>query len=986
MRPLILTALPIIFTACSDASLKTFNADPTATINSHSDGDEILEKESYVLFGKVGDSDHAATDLTVNWYVDSDAACEDLTPEDDGYTSCEVTLGTGAMNILLEVSDPKNASGNDSVAITVNPSTPPDVNLISPYDGDRYRAEEPIEFRGYVMDEEEGIELEVWIESDIQGLLDITPALDADGDFSTYSTLIEGDHVITLSAQDSSGKVGEDSHLIEVLPANGAPSIDAVEITPDPATAEDALTCTYTGFSDPDGDEDASSYEWFINGETVGTGATLSSGYVRGDEVTCTVTPSDGDVDGDSLSDAIIIDNSQPSIDTVEITPAPATISDILTCTYTGFADADSDDDASSYAWTINGVDAGDSDTLEGGYVGGDEVTCTVTPSDGTDDGDPLSDTIIIDNTGPEVTSVEITPDSDITTSTTLSCNATATDPDGGTPSISYAWDIDGTSGGTGDSLDLSGTSAVSGQTVTCTATARDDAGDTALGTDSVLIENSAPAIDSITLSPTEVYTNDTITATVLSSDPEGDAVSLTYAWYVNSSLVSETGSTLDGVSYFDKHDEVDLVVTPSDGTETGDSMTSETITVLNTAPTAPEVEIVLGAGDHDGDGYFSVDDGGTDCNDEDASVHPRAGDTHGDGEDTDCDGIDCEAGYSDDGIYFTICTEETTQAEAHARCIDAGYDGLTVIHNAEQQTTVTALAEAISSSDDKELWLGITDAEEEGLWTDRTGLIPYTNWWPGQPAGATRENCAISPAYASYEWHDVACSRTHWISCSATVSFESAVSLTCSIDEESTDADGDPVTYDFAWDVDGESYTDTETTIWDDDTIPSDALGDDETWTCTVTPDDGEDNGDPGSDSYTTEDDGCWEASYDGSTYTFCTEPLTRVAAEADCADRDMDLVKITSDGENDFVYTQSVDVGHWGHPGPWIGLQDEDLDGTFEWNDGLSMTYTDWCPSHPISPGSRAYVHMEIASSDYPCWAANGSSSSAELQYVCE
>jgi hypothetical protein len=366
--------------------------------------------------------------------------------------------------------------------------------------------------------------------------------------------------------------------------------------------------------------------------------------------------------------------------------------------------------------------------------------------------------------------------------------------------------------------------------------------------------------------------------------------------------------------------------------------------------------------------------------------VHPRAGDTHGDGEDTDCDGIDCEAGYSDDGIYFTICTEETTQAEAHARCIDAGYDGLTVIHNAEQQTTVTALAEAISSSDDKELWLGITDAEEEGLWTDRTGLIPYTNWWPGQPAGATRENCAISPAYASYEWHDVACSRTHWISCSATVSFESAVSLTCSIDEESTDADGDPVTYDFAWDVDGESYTDTETTIWDDDTIPSDALGDDETWTCTVTPDDGEDNGDPGSDSYYIEDDGCWEASYDGSTYTFCTEPLTRVAAEADCADRDMDLVKITSDGENDFVYTQSVDVGDWGHPGPWIGLQDEDLDGTFEWNDGLAMTYTDWCPSHPISPGSRAYVHMEIASSDYPCWAANGSSSSAELQYVCE
>ena len=593
MRLLCLVSLSVCLAACSDASLKTFNADPTATINSHSDGDEILEKESYVLFGKVGDSDHAATDLTVNWYVDSDAACEDLTPEDDGYTSCEVTLGTGAINILLEVSDPKNASGNDSVAITVKPSTPPDVNLISPYDGDRYRAEEPIEFRGYVMDEEEGIELEVWLESDIQGLLDITPALDADGDFSTYSTLIEGDHVITLSAQDSSGKVGEDSHLIEVLPANGAPSIESVEITPDPATAEDALTCTYTGYSDPDGDEDASSYAWTINGDDAGTGDSLSSGYVRGDEVTCTVTPSDGDVDGDPLSDTIIIDNSQPAIESVEITPDPATLSDILTCTYTGFSDADSDEDASSYAWTINGVDAGDGDTLEGGYVGGDEVICTVTPNDGTDDGDPLSDTIIIDNTGPEVTSVEITPDSGITTSTALTCNATATDADGESPTITYAWDIDGTSAGTGDELDLSGTGAVSGQTVTCTATATDDAGETALGTDSVLIENSPPAVDSITLSPTEVYTNDTITATVSSSDAEGDAVSLTLDWYVNGSLVaSGSGTTLSGVSYFDKHDEVYVVVTPDDGTETGDSMTSTTITVLNTPPTAPEVSI----------------------------------------------------------------------------------------------------------------------------------------------------------------------------------------------------------------------------------------------------------------------------------------------------------------------------------------------------------------------------------------------------------
>ena len=67
---------------------------------------------------------------------------------------------------------------------------------------------------------------------------------------------------------------------------------------------------------------------------------------------------------------------------------------------------------------------------------------------------------------------------------------------------------------------------------------------------------------------------------------------------------------------------------------------------------------------------------------------------------------------------------------------------------------------------------------------------------------------------------------------------------LVCTIDEESTDADGDTVSYTFDWDVDGESYTDTGTTTHDGDTVPLDALGSDETWTCEVTPDDGGDEG----------------------------------------------------------------------------------------------------------------------------------------------
>jgi hypothetical protein len=1191
MRKNWITLSVLMAFGCSDASLKTFNAEPTATITSHADGEELLEEASTTLQGKVADSDHDEVDLVTTWRINGEAICEDVTPEEDGTTSCSATLSTGAVTVALEVSDPGRATGSDSISFTVTPNAPPDVSLTDPFEGERYQADEAIEFKGRVTDEEDAFDvLTVSIESDIQGTLELNTTLDSEGRFSDFGYLDAGTHIITVTATDSGGKTGRDQEEVEVEPANSAPTIASVEITPDPATATDTLSCIISDFTDADGDADDSTYEWTVNGTVAGTNETLSGAFVSGDEVVCTVTPSDGEDEGEPVSDSIIISNTAPEILDVIIEPGEVlTTSTTLTCNAT-WSDVDGESLEPAYQWTRgDGTDFGTDSVLvlEPLFASpGDVYTCTATVTDGAGASASGSDSATVGNTPPEVIEVVITPDTGVSATMTLTCTATAEDADGDVPTLTYGWDIEGFDAGTGDTLDLSTKGAVSGETVTCTATATDAIDATDTGTDSVLIENTAPEVDSVTLSPDPVYTNDTITATATTTDAEDDAVTVTYDWYVNDGLVATgTGDTLSGVTTFDKHDEVYVVATPSDGTDAGEALTSDTLTVSNTPPTAPGMSIHY-TDDHDGDGYVSVDGGGTDCNDEDPSVHPRAGDIHGDGEDTDCDGIDCEAGYSGDGVYFTVCTEETTQAEADTRCIDAGHDGLTVIHNAEQEATVAALAEAISSSDDKELWLGISDAAEEDFWIDRTGPISYTNWWPGQPAGATGENCAIAPAYADYEWHDVACSRTHWISCSSIDRIDSAAGLTCTIDEESTDADGDPITYDFSWDVDGEGYTDTDT--HDGDTVPADALGSDETWTCTVTPNDGDEDGPAGSDSYTTEEDAacgslqfdgsdrvdvssipdiedkvtfemwfkpdtlsgvpawiddwyvqlcpggsagiivedfldgscadtwsvgtwyhlagawdfttdttsvwingtpvgthpasgtppdldalifgdsssgtdgyagliggihlwnriltdgevrahylespalsspglvaawtfhegsgstltdvtgngfdgvisgatwneecpdiygdCWTTSRGDSTYAFCPDRLGRDAAEAQCESFGMDLVKITTEDENDFVFTEAVDVGGWAHPGPWIGLQDKDLDGTFAWNDGDSLDYTQWCGSHPIDPGGRAYVNMELTIDDSPCWAANGSWSSVELEYVCE
>ena len=93
-----------------------------------------------------------------------------------------------------------------------------------------------------------------------------------------------------------------------VLPANNtAPSISAVTISPTSPQETDTLTCSYT-YTDPDNDPDASILIWSINGVATTTqGSTLSSGYVAGDFVTCSVTAFDGSYAGNTGTGTVLV-------------------------------------------------------------------------------------------------------------------------------------------------------------------------------------------------------------------------------------------------------------------------------------------------------------------------------------------------------------------------------------------------------------------------------------------------------------------------------------------------------------------------------------------------------------------------------------------------------------------------------------------------------------------------------------------------------
>ena len=103
--------------------------------------------------------------------------------------------------------------------------------------------------------------------------------------------------------------------------------------------------------------------------------------------------------------------------------------------------------------------------------------------------------------------------------------------------------------------------------------------------------ENAHPVIRAITLSPGEVPTDGLIAASVEVDDAEGDDVILSYAWHVDGALVDVSGRLLDG-AWFDKGQTITVEVTPIDAGGAGEPVMAGDVSVINTPPTAPILNI----------------------------------------------------------------------------------------------------------------------------------------------------------------------------------------------------------------------------------------------------------------------------------------------------------------------------------------------------------------------------------------------------------
>ena len=198
---------------------------------------------------------------------------------------------------------------------------------------------------------------------------------------------------------------------------------------------------------------------------------------------------------------------------------------------------------------------------------------------------------------------------------------------------------------------------------------------------------------------------------------------------------------------------------------------------------------------------------------------------------------------------------------------------------------------------------------------------------------------------------------------------------LTCTVTTASTDADGDSMTYAFAWDVDGVDYASAADSAYSSVVDGAD-VSDGEEWTCEVTASDGTASGSAGSDSVTTDDGACSLMSEGTSTYAFCAETWASWDdGEDDCISRGGQHVTVSDAAEYAFLKLVST-------AGSRIGLNDRGSEGTWVWVSGGSG-YTYWAPGEPNSGGGTGsdedcVIISNEGMRDVPC---------AQLTpYICE
>ncbi|XP_030609440.1 type-2 ice-structuring protein-like [Archocentrus centrarchus] len=118
-----------------------------------------------------------------------------------------------------------------------------------------------------------------------------------------------------------------------------------------------------------------------------------------------------------------------------------------------------------------------------------------------------------------------------------------------------------------------------------------------------------------------------------------------------------------------------------------------------------------------------------------------------------------CDDGWIQfNGRCFYYVAEPMTWDKAEANCVSLG-GHLASVHNFMEYCRLERLILSISH-EEKETWLGGTDAQKEGhwIWSDGT-TFQYTNWCPREPNNKGGHQHCLEINYSDGKcWDDVGC------------------------------------------------------------------------------------------------------------------------------------------------------------------------------------------------------------------------------------
>ena len=402
-----------------------------------------------------------------------------------------------------------------------------------------------------------------------------------------------------LSVTASDGASTKTASMEEgVVVQNTLPEMLSVRLSPT-AGVDTFGTLTVTSSSTDIDDDDVSvTYTWYVNGTPLDVeGDQLTGEYFgKNDVITVEAIPYDGEGEGaPMMSGTVTIVNTPPSLSGVEVSPNEVRESDEIRCEPVGWLDVDEDPPTVIATWLVNGVEIdGVSGPLNGYFFDkGDLIRCQGVPTDGDSVGDMVvSEVVTVLNSPPSVSGAVLSMSAPSAADTLTVVPVGLSDPDeGDTITVTTQWYVDGEM--VFEGAELPARSFIKGQEIYAIITPTDglETGES-VKSDVATSVNTPPRITKIDLIPDPLYTDSVAFPKVEVEDLDGDRISYTKEWRLNGVTMSETSASLDGSVHFDKGDTLQVVLTPNDGEADGPTEESVVVTVLNSAPTVPEISV----------------------------------------------------------------------------------------------------------------------------------------------------------------------------------------------------------------------------------------------------------------------------------------------------------------------------------------------------------------------------------------------------------